>query len=105
MLSVARVSIQTCRPSLSSSRESRHQSGCFLPSTRTLNNSPSGAPRHPHVGKRALAVLGAGVELRQIQQPIRFVELDAARFPDRLVPRDRHGEAEQEPRGNQCVGA
>ena len=62
-----------------------------------------GAPGHAHVGESRFAVGGVAVELGQIQQPIRFVELDAGRFPQRIAATHRHGEAEQEPRGQQCV--
>src|SRR5690606_24989827 len=40
MFVVARVSTHTCRPSLSSNRESRHQGSWFLPSTLTHHAKP-----------------------------------------------------------------
>src|SRR5436309_826793 len=41
MFCVLRVSIQTCTPSLSSIRESRHHGGCCLPCTVTLSAMPA----------------------------------------------------------------
>src|SRR3954453_14831718 len=52
------------------------------------------APCHPHVRKSRLAVGRVAIELGQIQQLVRFVELNAACFPKRIAATHRYGETE-----------
>ncbi len=56
---------------------------CFLPSTRTLNTSPSGLHAIRTSANDGSRSAGARIQLGQIQQPVRLIQLHAARLPNR----------------------